>query len=305
MLPLPSPSNARIITVAGKRCRLQLADGTRVEAIARGRLYDSGGSGIVVGDLVRAALQPEQWTVEEIVPRRNEYVREGLRKERQVMFANVDRLLIFASLSQPETKITSLDRFLLAALIGQVPAWLVLTKTDLDADNARELELRDTYAAFGVPITAVSNQTGEGVEALGSELREGVTALVGNSGVGKSSLMNCLIPGLDLRVKEVSAWTGKGVHTTTAALLLDYAEQAAIIDTPGMKSFTPYGVGPEDIIGLFPEISAASVDCRFRNCRHRNEPDCAVLNAADRGDIPAARLRSYYRLLDGLTTMIP
>ena len=112
-----------------------------------------------------------------------------------------------------------------------------MTKSDLDEENARENELRELYDSFDMPVYPVSNETAEGVEQVAELMTEGITALVGNSGVGKSSLLNQLIPGLELRVREVSSWSGKGVHTTTASLLLPYNEQAAVIDTPGMKSF--------------------------------------------------------------------
>jgi ribosome biogenesis GTPase len=300
-IPLPSDANARVIMVAGKRCRLELADGSRVDALARGRLFEGEwGAELVVGDAVHAEEHHENWMVEIVRPRANEFVREGLRKERQVLFANVDRVLILGSLAQPETKTAALDRFVVAALKGSVPPILVLTKTDLDPEGARAAVVRQVYASFDVSVHAISSQTGEGIEAVADQLQHGLTAMVGNSGVGKTSLLNRLIPGLELRVREVSSWSGKGVHTTTAALLVPYGEQAAVIDTPGMKSFVPFGINRDNLEELFPDIAQYAPQCRFRDCRHLSEPDCAVRAAADSGDLAGGRLRSYYRLLGEL-----
>jgi len=296
---LPPDSNARVLTLSGKRCRLELADGRTVDAITRGKLYEGeGGAEVVVGDHVHAEEHHGNWMVEAVLPRRNEFVREGLRMERQVLFANADRVLIFAALGQPETKTAAIDRFLVAALHGNVPPLLVLTKTDLDADGLRQREVRQTYESFDLPVYALSSVTGEGVQEVAEQLPQGITALVGNSGVGKSSLLNRLIPGLDLRVREVSTWSGKGTHTTTAALLVPYGEQAAVIDTAGMKSFVPHGITRENLVELFPDITRFAPECRFRNCRHQSEPDCAVRAAAESGDLAGARLKSYYRLLE-------
>lgn len=295
-LALPAEANARVVTVSGKRCRVDHADGRRLEARVRGKLLDDS-LAVAVGDFVVVAEQADCWTVDARLPRRNEFLRQGLRHERQVLFANVDRVLIFASIREPETKTTSIDRFLVAALLGGIEPCLVITKTDLDCEMQRQGELRSVYHGFQVPVFPVSNVSGEGIERLMPELSEGITGLVGNSGVGKSSLMNRLLPGLDLRVQEVSSWSGKGKHTTTAALLVPFGERGAVIDTAGMKSFTPYGLNRENLAGLFPEIGEFAPACRFRNCRHVSEPDCAVRAAAERGDLSGARLRSYYRLL--------
>jgi ribosome biogenesis GTPase len=297
-LSFPPPANSRVITVAGKRCRLELADGTRVEAVARGRILIEGS--LVAGDVVRAEEHHGSWAVESLLPRTNEFVREGLRKQRQVLFANVDRVLILAALSHPQTKTASIDRFLVAALQGNIPPALVLTKTDLDPDGERLSEIRALYETFALPVYPICNLTGEGVEAVGAVLHGGITALVGNSGVGKTSLLNRLVPGLDLRVREVSSWSGKGTHATTAALLVRLSETSAVVDTPGMKSFVPFGMTRDNMAGLFPEIAQLALDCRFRNCRHLTEPDCAVLRAVEEGRLPAPRLRSYRRLLEGL-----
>jgi len=297
-LELPPEANARVTTVAGKRCRIALRDGETVEAIARGRLFREEGEQLVVGDYVAAERHGEQWMVERVFECRSEFVREGLRKERQVLFANADRALLLASLASPETKITAIDRFLAAALHGGVAPALVLTKTDLDENARRQREIRELYEPFDLPVFALCNLTGEGINALAEILGEGISACVGNSGVGKTSLLNRLIPGLDLRIREISAWSGKGTHTTSAALLVPYGEDAALVDTPGMKSFVPFGITRASVVELFPEISRLAEDCRFRDCRHVSEPDCAVLAAAARGELAAVRLRSYYRLLD-------
>lgn len=283
--------------MAGKRCKAALPDGTVVEAMVRGKLFQIKGEHVVVGDRVTLEQHHSHWTVEAAAPRENDYVREGLRKERQVLFANVDRVLILASLAEPRTKTASIDRFLLAALCGGIPAGLVLSKIDLDTGEKRQAEFRALYEAFALPVYPVNSLTGVGVKMLAAALEHGTTAFVGNSGVGKTSLLNRLIPGLDLRVREVSSWSGKGTHTTTAALLVPFGETASIVDTPGMKSFVPYGATPEVLLRLFPEIAVLAADCRFRNCRHLAEPDCAVSAAADSGSLPVARVQSYRRLL--------
>lgn len=300
---LPSEANARVITVAGKRCRLSLHDGETVEAIARGRLFREPGEHLVVGDHVVAEKHDQQWMVEKALARQSEFVREGLRKERQVLFANADRVLLLASLANPETKTAAIDRFLAAALHGGVPPVLVLTKTDLDDDAHRQREILDLYAAFDIPVYALSNITGEGIDKLTSFVGEGISACVGNSGVGKTSLLNRLIPGLDLRIREISTWSGKGTHTTSAALIVPYGEHAALMDTPGMKSFVPFGITRESLLEIFPDIARLAQNCRFRDCRHISEPDCAVRGAAERGELPTARLRSYYRLLETTVQM--
>ena len=291
------PDRIRIVSVAGKRCRLELPDGSRVEATLRGKLFDADRTNaLVVGDAVTAAEHDGSWTVEAVQPRRNQFTRQGLRKERQILFANVDRVLIFASLDSPATKPASIDSFLVAALYGDIAPVLVLTKTDLDPQRVRELELRALYESFHLPVFAVSSKTDDGVSALAEFLTTGTTAVVGNSGVGKSSLLNRLIPGIDLVVREISAWSGKGTHATTTALLIPYREHTSFIDTPGIKSFVPYGITKENLAEWFPEIAALAPACRFRDCRHMAEPGCAVMQAVNEAQLPESRLKSYQRL---------
>ncbi|MBK6910207.1 MAG: ribosome small subunit-dependent GTPase A [bacterium] len=297
MINPPPQTVARVATVARRTCLLRLLSGEVVEAALRGKLFDADTDGITVGDFVRAELEAGQWAVDEVLPRANAYLRKGLRKEKQVMFANADRVIIVASLARPQTKIAAIDRFLVAALFGGVPPLLVLTKSDLDDSNARAKEITDLYDSFDMPIAVVSNESGDGIESLRAQLTTGVTAIIGNSGVGKSSLANALVPNLELRVQEVSSWSGKGVHTTTAALLIPLSDTALAIDTPGMKSFVPYGLTKHNIAALFPDIAELAHACRFRNCAHQSEPDCAVLNALDEETLAPSRYRSFQRLL--------
>ncbi|MBK6764999.1 MAG: ribosome small subunit-dependent GTPase A [bacterium] len=297
---MPDRTIARVATIARRTCLLHFNSGARASAILRGKLFDYDGSGVAVGDRVHAVCENEQWAVEEVLERDNAYLRKGLRREKQVMFANADRVLIIASLAQPSTKIAALDRFLVAALFGGVPAVFVLTKLDLDMAGNRVREINSIYESFDLRIFPVSNITGEGIEPLRELLQDGVSAIIGNSGVGKTSLTNALIPELDLQVREVSAWSGKGTHTTTAALYLPFGERAALIDTPGMKSFVPYGLGRDNLTALFPDIQELTRACRFRNCKHVAEPDCAVLEALEEQTLPASRYKSYHRLLSEL-----
>jgi ribosome biogenesis GTPase len=283
--------------IAKRSCRLLLPSGEQVEAVLRGKLFEEG-DGVSVGDWVKASLNQNQWTTDSVLPRSNAFLRQGLRREKQVMFANVDRVVIVASLAQPKTKTASIDRFLVAAIFGSIPPLLILTKTDLDSENERLNEILSLCEGLSLKILPVSNFSGEGVEELREVLSTGVSAIIGNSGVGKSSLLNSLMPELELRVREVSAWSGKGTHTTTAALYIPLSNHAAVIDTPGMKSFVPYGITKQNLISLFPEIAEFAADCRFRNCRHIAEPDCAVLDALDEGKIAQSRFKSYRRLLD-------
>ncbi len=303
MLKLPAHANARVATIARRTCLLKLTNGEQVEAVLRGKLFDYDGSGVTVGDWVHAVAENGQWAVEEVIERANSYLRKGLRREKQVMFANADRVLIVASLAKPQTKIAAIDRFLVAALFGGVKPVLILTKSDLDETGARVREIREIYESFDFPIYAVNNLTGEGVEPLHGVLAEGISAIIGNSGVGKSSLTNALIPELELRVREVSSWSGKGTHTTTAAVLVPFGERAMLIDTPGMKSFVPYGLTRDNLASLFPDIRDFAAQCRFRNCKHVAEPDCAVIEAIEEKKLAQSRYKSYQRLLSELDEM--
>jgi ribosome biogenesis GTPase len=282
-----------VITVLRGAC--EVVAGERVQ-----RLRLSGSNArteldLAVGDRVR--FDPVRGQLVDTLPRRTKLAR--LRSYRpgreQVIAANADRLAIVTSVTSPPFKSGAVDRFLLAARAGKLESLLVVNKIDLLEGRELPDEIRGYQRV--VPIFAVCAQTGEGCESLGLALASGITVFAGQSGVGKSSLLNALEPELRLETGEVSAKWDRGRHTTTRSTYLRLRGGGVVIDTPGVREI---GTGPvdRDLLGaVYPEIVLAAVDCRFRDCQHASEPGCAVLAAVEKGEIPAARVASYQRLL--------
>jgi ribosome biogenesis GTPase len=214
-----------------------------------------------------------------------------------VIAANVDRLAIVASVANPPFKSGAVDRFLLAAYAGDLEAILIVNKLDLAEPGAELPEEIRAYQGI-VPVLLVSAASGAGLGDLRAALAEGVTVFAGHSGVGKSSLLNALEPELRLETGEVSAKWDRGRHTTAQAVYLRLAGGAVVIDTPGVREI---GTGPvdPDLLGLvYPDLALLAADCRFRDCRHGAEPDCAVRRAVEEGRLLPARVASWGRLLE-------
>jgi len=254
---------------------------------------------LAVGDLVR--FDPAKGALVEVLPRRTQLARlRSFGKPRpQVIAANADRLAIVASVASPPFRSGAVDRFLLAAHAGGLAALLVVNKLDLLPPHA---QLPDEVRAYDgiAPLVAVSAATGLGLDALRAALAVGTTVLAGHSGVGKSSLVNALEPELRLETGEISAKWDRGRHTTARAVYLRLAGGAVLIDTPGVREIATGPVDP-DLLGLvYPDIALLAAGCRFRDCRHRAEPGCAVRAAVEDGRLRAARLASYQRLVDEL-----
>lgn len=258
----------------------------------RKRLMDPGarlGNAIVVGDRVTV----EDGSVTAIAPRRNSFQRAAAGAAAsgrlQVTAANLDRVLAVVALKDPPLSEGLVDRFAVTCEFLGLPLWLAFTKADLalpsEIDAARAL-----FAGAGYPVYVLATKAGEGVAALRSALQGSRTLLVGHSGVGKSTLLNALVPELELRVGEVNARTGKGRHTTTAATLFRLDGGTEVIDTPGVRAFGLPRVAPRDLARLFPECRTAG-PCRFSDCAHKDEPDCAV-----RASLAPERLAAYLRL---------
>ncbi|MBR3451357.1 MAG: ribosome small subunit-dependent GTPase A [Muribaculaceae bacterium] len=271
-----------VLRLKGLRCTNPVAVGDRVQ------VEDKGGDAPVVG---------------EIEPRRNYIIRRAsnLSKEFQIIAANLDQAVLVATLTNPETSTTFIDRFLATAEAYQVPAVLVFNKIDLlDTDEWRKRldELKALYESIGYPVVTMSAATGEGADALRAQLAGKMSLLSGNSGVGKSSIINLLVPDAHVRVGDVSHTHHKGMHTTTFSELLDLPDGGAIIDTPGVKAFGTIDFERAEVAHYFPEIFKISDDCRFNNCTHTHEPGCAVLAAVEQGLIAPSRFTSYLSILD-------
>jgi ribosome biogenesis GTPase / thiamine phosphate phosphatase len=289
-----------------------LPDGARdpVDAFLRGRLKLDvrTGNRLVAGDRVTLSHAPDgTWTVESVAPRASELVRGGVGgRKAKVVAANVDRAVIVMALARPALHPDLLDRFLVLAELSGLEPLVVTNKKDLPGTAALADELEARLAPAGYRLIRSCALSGEGVEALADALRGHVSVIMGPSGVGKSSLLNAVSPGLALRVGEVSEKRGGGRHTTVSARLLPLFLDAGqpepsgwVVDTPGFSEVLNWNPEPELVPGAFPEFREHADSCRFRGCTHLHEPDCGVRGALEAGRIHPGRFESYRRIRGG------
>lgn len=240
--------------------------------------------------------------ITDIDDRRNYIVRKAsnLSKQSHILAANVDLALLVVTVARPETSLTFIDRFLASAEAYRVPAALAFNKMD-DLDAAERQTAADEmalYAAIGYPCFALSALTGEGTGALTDLLRDKTTLLAGHSGVGKSTLLNLLVPDADARTAAISEAHQTGMHTTTFSALYDLPGGGALIDIPGINGFGTFDMERGEVAHYFRDLFALSADCRFYNCTHTHEPGCAVLRALDEGRLAPSRYQSYLSMLE-------
>lgn len=280
-------------------------DGREVDSKVKGNFRLKGirsTNPVAVGDGVEICVNAEgQALITAIGDRRNYIVRRStnLSKQSHIIAANVDQAFLVVTVAHPETATTFIDRFLASAEAYSVPVVLVFNKTDLLSDEERryqELMVR-LYETVGYECRQVSAATGEGTDDLRTLLGDRVTLLSGNSGVGKSTLLNLLIPGAGARVADISDAHDTGMHTTTFSEMMPLPGGGWIIDTPGIKGFGSFDMEPEEIGSYFKEIFKFSKDCRFNNCTHTHEPGCAVRQAVEDHYIAESRYRSYLSML--------
>ena len=258
---------------------------------------------VAVGDNVEIALNSEGTAfITHIEERRNYIIRksQNLSKQSHILAANVDQAFLIVTVNYPQTSTTFIDRFLASAEAYSVPVVLVFNKCDILSDDERHYQqsMIHLYETIGYECREVSATTGEGVDGLHALLKGKITLLSGNSGVGKSTLINKILPEAKLRTAEISDAHNTGMHTTTFSEMLELPEGGYIIDTPGIKGFGTFNMEPEELTSYFPEIFHFSKGCKFSNCTHTHEPGCAVLKAIDDHYIAQSRYQSYLNMLE-------
>ena len=258
---------------------------------------------IAVGDYVQIIVNNEGTAfISEIEDRKNYIIRRAsnLSKQSHILAANLDQCMLIVTINYPETSTIFIDRFLATAEAYRIPVSIIFNKTDrYDEDETRYLDgLINLYTYIGYPCYKVSALNQTGIEAIRADLANKVTLLSGNSGVGKSTLINAILPDLEVKTGEISDYHNKGMHTTTFSEMFPLPQGGWIIDTPGIKGFGTFDMEEEEVGHYFKEIFEHSANCKYGNCTHRHEPGCAVRQAVEEHLISESRYSSYLNMLE-------
>jgi ribosome biogenesis GTPase len=300
-----------IIKSTGSWYQVQTPGGQRIDCRIKGKFRIKGittTNPLAVGDIVDFDMEPEQETgvIINLHQRKNYIIRKSinLSKQGQIIAANLDRAFLVVTLASPRTSLGFIDRFLVTAEAYAIPASLIFNKLDLFSDEGLEVlaDYKAVYQKIGYPCYEVSALEGTNIDLVQNLLKGQITLFSGHSGVGKSSLINALLPDLELRTNQVSDWSDKGMHTTTFAEMFELPQGGFIIDTPGIRELGVIDIEKNELNHFFPEMRARMNDCRFNNCRHINEPGCAVLEALEQGEIELSRYESYLSIYNGNDT---
>ena len=298
-----------VIKNTGSWYTVRTDDGRDIESKIKGnfRLKDIKSTNpIAVGDRVVIDINTEGTAFISAIEERKNYIirrASNLSKQAHIIAANLDQAMLIVTVNYPITTPIFIDRFLATAEAYRVPVKLVFNKIDryLPEDVKLMEALIELYSAIGYPCAKFCAKKGEGLEALRADLKDRITLLSGHSGVGKSTLINQLVPGVNLRTGDISEYHNKGMHTTTFSEMIPLPDGGYLIDTPGIKGFGTIEMEDTEISHYFPEIFKQSADCRFNNCTHRHEPGCAFLAAVKEGLISESRYKSYLNILEDRT----
>ncbi len=295
-----------VIKNTGSWYSVKTDDGQVIESKIKGNFRLKGirsTNPVAVGDRVELITNQDGTAfISAIEDRRNYIIRksQNLSKQSHILAANVDQAFLIVTVNHPQTSTIFIDRFLASAEAYRVPVVLVFNKTDLLTEEELHYErmMMTLYQTIGYACHEISATTGAGIDRLIPLLQDKVTLLSGNSGVGKSTLINQILPGVNLRTAEISDAHNTGMHTTTFSEMLELPDGGYLIDTPGIKGFGTFDMEPEELTGYFKEIFKFSEGCKFNNCTHTHEPGCAVLAAVENYYIAASRYRSYLSMLE-------
>jgi ribosome biogenesis GTPase len=295
-----------VIKNTGSWYTVKTDDGQLIESKIKGNFRLKGirsTNPVAVGDYVQLITNQEGTAfISSIEDRRNYIIRKSpnLSKQSHILAANVDQALLVVTVNYPQTSTTFIDRFLAGAEAYRVPVIIIFNKTDLLAEEEFRYQkmMRTLYETIGYQCIELSAATGEGVDELRSFIKEKKSLLSGNSGVGKSTLINQLIPDAEQRTAEISEAHNSGMHTTTFSEMLELPEGGYLIDTPGIKGFGTFDIEKEELTSYFKEIFKFSQGCRFSDCTHTHEPGCAVIKAVEEHYIAASRYQSYLSMLE-------
>lgn len=262
---------------------------------------------VAVGDIVEIEVEDTAGNnaiIHDIYERKNYIARNSPRNKKQqhIIASNIDQALLLATLKEPRTSQGFIDRCLVAAEAYHIPSIIVFNKTDIYKKKEWDSfdKLKQIYESIDYSVYAISVKTNEGMDAIKSLLKNNTTLVYGHSGTGKSTFINYLLPHLGIRTKEVSNWSGKGMHTTTYAEMHDLSFGGRIIDTPGIREFALTNMERAELSHYFPEMRNLLQQCRFNNCLHIEEPGCAVKEAVEEGKIYMERYLSYYNILESI-----